>query len=65
MISGFHHEGGESYAVRVITQRVLVPLKMGLIGCHRNFHFSLHNNPEEGSSHIPCNLKNHSEKCCT
>jgi hypothetical protein len=68
MNSGFHHEGGERYALRVITLRVLVPLKMGLIvfpkTSVRNCHFSLHNNPEGGSSYIPCNLKNHSEKCC-
>ena len=35
------------------------PLKMGLIGCLktsvRNYHYSLHNNPEECNSYWPCN----------
>jgi hypothetical protein len=34
------------------------PLKMGQIGCPKtsvwNYHYSLHNNPEECSSHLLC-----------
>jgi hypothetical protein len=44
------------------------PLKMGPIGCPktsiRNYHYSLHNNPEKHSSHPPCSWSLKSHKPC-
>ena len=60
-ISGFRREADEICALLggqgVQYFGFLAPLKMGQRNCPetsvRNYHYMLHNNPEERSSHVP------------